>query len=43
VPAPPVYLDECVDQPLAEAMRARGYDVSTAREAARLVPTVELF
>ena len=33
MPAPPVYLDECVDQPLAEALRQRGFTVVTARDA----------
>ena len=34
--APAVYLDECVDQPLAEALRERGFTLVTAREAATL-------
>lgn len=33
--APPVYLDECVDRPVAEALRRRGFDVLTALDAAR--------
>lgn len=35
MPAPPVYLDECVDRPVSEALRARGFDVLTALEAGR--------
>jgi hypothetical protein len=35
MPAPPVYLDECVDRPISEALRARGFDVLTAIEAGR--------
>jgi hypothetical protein len=36
MPAPPAYLDECVDQPFAEALRKRGFSVVTAREAGTL-------
>ena len=39
--APAVYLDECVDQPLADALRERGFTVLTAREAANLALTDE--
>lgn len=35
MPAPRVYLDECVDRPVSEALRARGFDVLTAIEAGR--------
>lgn len=31
--APSIYLDECVDHRLAEALRRRGFDVLTVREA----------
>jgi len=31
--APPVYLDECVDRPIAESLRQRSFDVLTAVEA----------
>ena len=33
--APPAYLDECVDRPVIEALRQRGFDVLTALEAGR--------
>ena len=33
--APPAYLDECVDRPVAEDLRRRGFDVLTAIEAGR--------
>lgn len=36
MPAPPAYLDECVDEPLAEALRKRGFDILTALEAGNL-------
>jgi hypothetical protein len=36
MPAPPVYLDECVDRPFAEALRQRGFTIVTAREAGML-------
>jgi hypothetical protein len=26
MPAPPVYLDECIDRPVAVALRHRGFD-----------------
>jgi predicted nuclease of predicted toxin-antitoxin system len=32
VPAPPVYLDECVDVALAEALQRRGFTVTLARD-----------
>ncbi len=32
---PAVYLDECIDRPVLEAMRQRGFDVLTALEAGR--------
>lgn len=35
MPAPPAYLDECVDRPVAEDLRHRGFDVLTAVEAGR--------
>ena len=35
MPAPPVYLDECVDRPVVVALRQRGFDVLTALEAGR--------
>jgi hypothetical protein len=35
MPAPPVYSDECVDRPVVEALRQRGFDVLTALEAGR--------
>ncbi len=35
MPAPPVYLDECVDRPMAAGLRRRGFDVLTALEAGR--------
>src|SRR4030095_11178013 len=31
--APPAYLDECIDRPVAQSLRARGFDVLTALEA----------
>src|SRR5687768_5880262 len=31
--APPAYLDECIDRPIADGLRARGFDVLTALEA----------
>ena len=31
--APAVYLDECIDEPLIEALRGRGYSLVTAGEA----------
>jgi uncharacterized protein DUF5615 len=31
--APPAYLDECIDRPVAEALRKWGFDVLTALEA----------
>jgi hypothetical protein len=31
--APPAYLDECIDRPVAEALRARGFDILTALDA----------
>ena len=34
--APAVYLDECIDEPLADALRDRGYSLVTAREAGAL-------
>ncbi len=33
--APPVYLDECVDRLVEEALRERGFDVLTALEVGR--------
>ncbi len=33
--APPVYIDECVDRPIVEALRERGFDVLTALKAGR--------
>jgi hypothetical protein len=39
--APPAYLDECMDAPLIGALRQRGYDLLTAREAATLRATDE--
>jgi hypothetical protein len=38
---PPAYLDECMDAPLIDALRQRGYDLLTAREAATLRATDE--
>jgi hypothetical protein len=35
MPAPPVYADECVDRPLIDGLRARGFDVLTAVEAGK--------
>lgn len=35
MPAPPAYLDECIDRPIAEALRERGFDSLTALEAGR--------
>ena len=35
MPPPPVYLDECIDRPVAEALRKRGFDVLAALEAGR--------
>ena len=35
MPAPPSYLDECIDRPVVEALRQRGFDVLTALEAGR--------
>jgi uncharacterized protein with PIN domain len=35
MPAPALYLDECVDQRLAAALRALGYDVLTVQDAHR--------
>lgn len=34
--APAVYLDECIDEPLIEALRRRGYSLVPAREAGAL-------
>jgi predicted nuclease of predicted toxin-antitoxin system len=31
--APPAYLDECIDRPVADALGERGFDVLTAIEA----------
>lgn len=33
MPSPPVYADECIDRPLVERLRERGFDVVTALEA----------
>jgi predicted nuclease of predicted toxin-antitoxin system len=33
MPAPAIYLDECVDQRLAQFLRAQGFDVITVQEA----------
>lgn len=33
--APPAYLDECVDRPVIDNLRERGFDVLTAVEAGR--------
>jgi hypothetical protein len=33
MPAPPVYLDECIDRPCAEGLRRRGFDLLTTRDA----------
>jgi len=33
MPAPPAYLDECIDRPVTDALRRRGFDVLTALEA----------
>ena len=41
MPAPPAYLDECIDFPLVEALRLRGFDLLTAQEAATLRATDE--
>lgn len=35
MPPPPVYADECVQRPVIEALRERGFDVVTALEAGR--------
>lgn len=35
MPAPPAFLDECVDHPTTEQLRQRGFDVLTAIEAGR--------
>lgn len=35
MPPPPVYVDECVDRPVVQALRERGFDVLTAIEASR--------
>lgn len=35
MPAPPAFLDECVDHPTTEQLRQRGFDVLTAVEAGR--------
>jgi hypothetical protein len=35
MPAPPVYLDEGIDRPVAEALLQRGFDVLTALDAGR--------
>ena len=35
MPAPPAYLDECVDHDLVDALRARGYTVTSALEQGR--------
>lgn len=37
-PAPPVYLDECVDRPVIEAFRQRGLDVLTALVVEAFLP-----
>jgi hypothetical protein len=39
--APPAYLDECVDRPVVDGLRARGFDVVTAIEAGRIEDTDE--
>ena len=31
--APPAYLDECIDRPVVEALRRRGFDILTAVES----------
>jgi hypothetical protein len=31
--APPAYLDECIDRPVTEALRRRGFDILTAIES----------
>jgi hypothetical protein len=31
--APPAYLDECIDRPVTQALRDRGFDIVTAVEA----------
>ena len=36
MPAPPGYLDECLDLALAPGLRGRGYAVTAAREAGQL-------
>ena len=33
MPSAPVYADECVDRPVVELLRAKGFDVLTAFEA----------
>ena len=33
MPAPPAFLDECVDHPTTEQLHQRGFDVLTAVEA----------
>src|SRR5688572_23988727 len=35
MPAPPAFLDECVDHPTTDQLRQRGFDVLTAVEAGR--------
>jgi hypothetical protein len=35
MPAPPAYLDECVDHELVAALRARGFTVTSALEQGR--------
>jgi hypothetical protein len=42
VPAPPAYLDECVDVALAEALRLRGFAVTLARDHGPLAASDEL-
>lgn len=33
MPSPPVHADECIDRPLVERLRERGFEVVTALEA----------
>jgi len=39
MPAPPAYLDECIDRPFCEDLRTRGFDLLTASDAGQLAAT----
>ncbi len=42
MPAPPVYLDECVDVALAEALRQRGFATTLARDHGPIAASDEM-